>query len=112
MTDTSTNTYTTGTNGNVNTSQHASQGKPRAKRALQPLVTTAQQERKSLKLQATVSPNYAPVSDSKFPLNTAFVTSPDSSELFIKLNKHSIASLFSGQRYSSQGVTGYLVNFA
>ena len=99
-------------NGTARGKQSMSTGRTKAKRVLPTLLATGQQERKSLKIQGSIAANAQAVADNKFPLNAPFVTSPDSSELFIKLDKHSITSLFSQQKYSSAGVSGYLVSLS
>lgn len=112
MSDTSITTAQHMNNGTTQGKQPGNTGRSKAKRTLPMLLTTGSQERKTLKLQGSVSPNAIPVAESKFPLNTPFVTNPDSCELFIKLDKHSIISLFSQQKYTSAGVSGYLVNLS
>ncbi|BCL34588.1 hypothetical protein [Nostoc sp. MS1] len=93
-------------------SESSSKPKRKRERKLPTLIATGQQERKMLKLTGSVSANAQEVANNKFPLLTPFVTSPESSELFVKLSKHEVVSLLSQQRFSTAGVVGYLVNLA
>lgn len=110
--DTYSNGTAQGKRNAARATQQASTSRAMAKRALPTLVTSGQQKRETLKLTASIAANAKLVADSNFPLHTAFVVSPESSELFQKLDKHTIASLFSSQKYSSNGISGYLVNFS
>lgn len=91
-----------------------SNSKPKAKRQrkLPTLIATGTQERKSLKLTGSISANAQEVAGLKFPLLTPFVTSQESSELFVKISKHEVVSLLSQQHFSTAGVVGYLVNLS
>ncbi|BAY37272.1 hypothetical protein NIES2111_16090 [Nostoc sp. NIES-2111] len=99
------------TNGKTATEQ-GSKPKRKRERKLPTLIATGQQERRTLKLSGSISANAQEVANNKFPLLTPFVTSPESSELFVKLSKHEVVSLLSQQRFSTAGVVGYLVNLA
>lgn len=99
---------------NTSTTQPIAHTKATAKRQrkLPTLIATGSQERKSLKLTGSVSANAQEVAGLKFPLLTPFVTSQESSELFVKVSKHEIVSLLSQQHFSTAGVVGYLVNLS
>lgn len=112
MTDTAITMENISKNGAKTQAQGNNGGRTKARRELPTLVAHGVQERRSLKLQGSVAPNAREVSKKDFPLLTPFVNSPDSNELFIKLDKHTIVSLFSQQKYASVGVAGYLVNLA
>lgn len=103
---------TTTTNNNKTAAEDNRTARRKRERKLPTLIATGQQERKTLKLTGSVSPNGQEVANLKFPLLVPFVTAPDSSELFVKLSKHEIVSLLSQQRFSTAGVVGYLVNLA
>ncbi|MEJ1929541.1 hypothetical protein WDZ92_04580 [Nostoc sp. NIES-2111] len=92
--------------------EHSSKQRRKRERKLPTLIATGQQERRTLKLSGSISANAQEVANNKFPLLTPFVTSPESSELFVKLSKHEVVSLLSQQRFSTAGVIGYLVNLA
>ncbi|MBU7586859.1 MAG: hypothetical protein KAF91_29080, partial [Nostoc sp. TH1S01] len=82
------------TNGKT-TSENSSKQKRKRERKLPTLIATGQQERRILKLSGSVSPNAQEVANTKFPLLVPFVTSPESSELFVKLSRHEVVSLLS-----------------
>jgi hypothetical protein len=100
------------TSNDANKVDNNSKTKAKRQRKLPTLIATGTQERKNLKLSGSISANAQEVAGLKFPLLTPFVTSQESSELFVKISKHEIVSLLSQQHFSTAGVVGYLVNLS
>lgn len=87
--------------------KHKVERKPRR---LKTLEDKDKEQRMPVVLAATASPNSRIVSESSFPCNMPFVVSHANNEVFIKISKGVMHSLFSGQKYSTESVRGYLVN--
>ncbi len=86
----------------------ANTGKAKAKPTYAKL-SAGNNKRSSLEIKGTVATTGIAVQSSKCSCYLPFVTAPDASELFIKVNKNCIVSLSTGLRYDCEGVVAFAV---
>jgi hypothetical protein len=89
--------------------QQATKRPAKRRQPLSSAIPTSVQQQTKQPAMVLYSPSALDVDSSKFPLYKAFTLSQDSLEVFVKVDKNTIANTSTGQRYAAAG-KGYLVN--
>ena len=94
-----------GVNGNNSNQTKATKRKRKALPS--PIQTNDARNEITLKIKVSTTPES--INSNGFDLYCPFLLSPDSDEIYIKVNKNAIVSLSSGNKYSS-ACTGYKIS--